>query len=411
MPAAFQVPPSPPAISTPAPAATTTTFDDAYAQARALANGGHPDEALAAYDALLARSPGNVDVLLGRGIVHARLQHWPEAERDLRAAATAAPTYADAWSALGDMYLWSGRPAHAVDAYGRLIALRPSDPAPYLARGRALRALGRAVDARADLDRAHALGATGDAADALAAALQPRAGNPDAAIAHGYAWAAGLSATWTDPGRGPRWNDETVSVRHYTNAGSLAFETLRAQRFGQHDVAWALDGYVGLWSGAYANVRYQRAAAARLFPVNAGRVELYQSLGNGWEASVSDDVLGFAGSVNIYGASIAKYMGDWYVQLRHQNIVSAGSHGTGERVLARWFYAGDADTYVEATLNSGRSDDPLSLVGGQSRSGGGMVTWVRYWTPAWGTRVGASVARTGGAADQRALTVALYRRW
>jgi YaiO family outer membrane protein len=230
-------------------------------------------------------------------------------------------------------------------------------------------------------------------------------------MAHGYSWAAGLSATWTDPGTGPRWNDETVSVRHYTNAGSLAFETLRAHRFGQHDVAWALDGYVGLWSGAYANVRYQRAAAARLFPGNAGRVELYQSLGNGWEASVSDDVLGFAARVNIYGASIAKYTGDWYVQLRHQNIVSAGSHGTGERVLARWFYAHDADTYVEATVNSGRSDDPLSLVGGESRSGGGTVTWVRYWTPAWGTRVGASLARTGGAADQRALTLALYRRW
>jgi hypothetical protein len=99
------------------------------------------------------------------------------------------------------------------------------------------------------------------------------------------------------------------------------------------------------------------------------------------------------------------------VQLRHQNIVSPGSHGTGERVLARWFYAGDADTYLEATLNSGRSDDPLSLVGGQSRSGGGTVTWARYWTPAWGTRVGASLARSGGAADQRALTFALYRRW
>jgi YaiO family outer membrane protein len=404
MPAAFQVPPSP-------PAAAITNFDDAYAQARALANGGQPEQALAAYDALLTRAPGNVDVLLGRGIVHARLEHWPEAERDLRTAATAAPAYADAWSALGDMYVWSGRPTQAVDAYARLIALRPDDPAPYLARGRALRALGRDADARADLDRARALGATGAAAEALATALRPRVGNPDAAIAHGYTWAAGLSATWTDPGRGPRWNDETVSVRHYTNAGSLAFETLRAQRFGEHDAAWALDGYVGLWSGAYANVRYQHAAAARLFPANAGRVELYQALGNGWEASVSDDVLGFAGRVDIYGASIAKYTGDWYVQLRHQNIVSAGSHGTGERVLARWFYAGDADTYVEATLNSGRSDDPLSLVGGQSRSGGGTVTWVRYWTPAWGTRVGVSLARTGGAADQRALTFALYRRW
>jgi YaiO family outer membrane protein len=381
MPVAAQLPPPPPSVSVPAEPAATPSFDDAYARARALANDGQPELALAAYDALLARSPGNVDVLLGRGIVLARLGRWPESERDLRAAATAAPTYADVWSALGNMYVWSGRPAQAVDAYTRLIALQPNDAAAVVARGRALRA------------------------------LQPRAGNPDATIAAGYTWATSLASGWTDVGSGPRWNDQTASIRHYTPGGSLAFETLRAHRFGRHDYAWALDGYANLWSGAYANVRYQRGAAARLFPANAGRAELYQSLGNGWEASASDDVLGFASRVNIYGVSIAKYTGDWYLQLRHQNIVSAGSHGTGDRLLARWYYAGDADTYAEVTINSGRSDDPLSLVGGQSRSGGGSATWVRYWTPRWGTRVGASVSRAGGADNQRGLTFSLYRRW
>jgi YaiO family outer membrane protein len=411
MPVAVQLPPSPPSVSAPAQPAATPSFDDAYARARALANDGQPELALAAYDALLARSPGNVDVLLGRGIAYARLGRWQEAERDLRAAAGAAPAYADVWSALGNTYAWSDQPEQAVDAYTRLIALQPDDAAAYVARGRALRALGRNAEARADLDKARTLGAGGDAFDALAAALQPRAGNPDATIAAGYTWAASLSSGWTDVGAGPRWNDQTASIRHYTPAGSLAFETLRAHRFGLHDYAWALDGYANLWTGAYANLRYQRGAASRLFPANAGRAELYQSLGNGWEASVSDDVLGFASRVNIYGVGIAKYTGDWYLQLRHQNILSEGSHGTGERLLARWYYAGDADTYAEVAINSGRSDDPLSLVGGQGRSGGGSATWVRYWTPQWGTRVGASFARASGADNQRGLTFSLYRRW
>ena len=411
MPVAAQLPPSPPSVSAPAQPAATPSFDDAYARARALANDGQPGLALAAYDALLARSPGNVDVLLGRGIVHARLGRWQEAERDLRAAAAASPAYADVWSALGNTYAWSDQPEQAVDAYTRLIALQPAAAAAYVARGRALRALGRNAEARADLDKATALGAGGDAFDALAAALQPRAGNPDATIAAGYTWAASLSSSWTDVGTGSLWSDQTASIRHYTKGGSLGFETLRAHRFGLHDDAWALDGYANLWSGAYANLRYQRGAAARLFPANAGRAELYQSLGNGWEASVSDDVLGFASRVNIYGVSIAKYTGDWYVQLRHQNIVSAGSHGTGERLLARWYYAGDADTYAEVTVNSGRSDDPLSLVGGQGRSGGGSATWVRYWTPTWGTRVSASFSRASGADNQRGLAFSLYRRW
>jgi YaiO family outer membrane protein len=415
MPIDFQLPATPPAQVQPAAA---PSFDDAYANARALANGGQPELALAAYASLLTRSPGNVDVLLGRGIVYARLGRWREAEADLGAAAQASPGYADAWEALGNTWRWSEQPAKALDAYDHLVALRPNDPAALVARARAQRALGHAPEARADLERARSLG--GDAADidGLLADLQPRpaipaAGNPDAAIAAGYSWAAGLSSSWTDVGSGPRWNDQTASLRHYTNAGSLGFETLRAQRFGRHDYAWALDAYAGLWRGAYVNLRYQHSATSRLFPANSGRVEVWQALGGGWEASLGDDVLGFDGRVNIYGASLAKYAGNFYVQLRHQNIVSAGSHGTGERLLARWYYEGDADNYLELSANSGRSDDPLSLVGGRARSGGGGFAWVRSFTPQWGGKLGATVSKSASenAGDERGLTFALYRRW
>ena len=372
---------------------------------------------MAAYDALLARSPGNADVLLGRGIAYTRLDRWAAAQADLEAAAKASPDYADVWLALGNMHQWNDQPEPAIAAYSRLVELRPADPASWLARARAWRAAGKLAEARADLARARSVGGNAAEIDAFDAALtaaltpQPRAGNPEAALAAGYTWAASLSGSWTDVGSGPRWNDQTASVRHYMQRGSIGFETLRAHRFDQSGYAWALDAYTDLWNGAYANLRYQRAPSGRLFPENAGRVEIWQSLGHGWEASVSDDVLGFAARVNIYGVSIAKYTGDWYVQLRHQNIVSAGSHGTGERLLARWYYAGDADTYAEATVNSGRSADPLSLVGGQSRSGGGSATWVRYWTPQWGTRVGASFSRARGADNQRGATFSLYRRW
>jgi YaiO family outer membrane protein len=415
MPIDFQLPSDPPAqVQT----AGVPSFDDQYAQARALANGGQPDLALAAWTALLARAPGNADVLLGRGIVYARLQRWSESETDLLAAAKASPDYADVWEALANTYRWSGQPARALDAAERLVALRPKDPNALLARARAQRALGHAAQARADLDAARSLGGDAGEIDGLLAELAPRparpsAGAPDAASAAGYSWAAGLAANWTDVGAGPRWNDQTASVRRYLPAGSLGFETLRAARFGRHDAAWALDGYTKLWAGAYANLRYQHSATGRLFPANAGRIEVWQAFGRGWEASLSDDVLGFGERVNIYGASIAKYAGDFYVQLRHQNIVTQGSHSTGERLLARWYYAGDADSYLELSANSGRSDDPLSLVGGRARSGGGGAAWVRYFSPQWGGKIGATFSRTaaGSGGNERGLSFALYRRW
>jgi YaiO family outer membrane protein len=435
MPIDFQLPSAPPAQVR---AASAPSFDDQYARARALANGGQPELALAAYSALLSRAPGNADVLLGRGIVYARLGRWSESEADLAAAAKASPDYADAWEALGNTYRWSGQPAKALDACEHLVALRPSDPNALVARARAHRALGDAAQARADLEGARSLGAGAGEVDGLLAELQPRAasasagsptavmpsavspsavspyaGNPAATGGAGYSWAASLSAGWTEVGAGPRWNDQAASVRHYTPSVSVAFETLRAARFGRHDAAWALDAYTRLWAGAYANLRYQHSATGRLFPANAGRLEVWQALGRGWEASLSDDVLGFDARVNIYGASLARYVGNFYVQLRHQNIVSQGSRSTGERLLARWYYTGDADNYLELSANSGRSDDPLSLVGGHARSGGGGANWVRYFSPQWGGRIGATFSRSasGAGGTERGLSFALYRRW
>lgn len=411
MPVDYQQPPAEVAQVQPA---ATASFEAQYEQARRFANAGQPDLALAAYDALLARAPGNVDVLLGRGIVLSRLERWREAEADLSAAAKASPGYADVWLALGDLYQWQERPAQAADAYGRAAALRPQDAAVLMAHARALRALGDLDGARVALAKARAAGADAGEADAVLRAMQPRPGpgNPDAAIASGHTWLAGLSGSWQDLGAGPRWNDQTLSLRRYGKHGSIGFEALRAQRFGQGGGAWAIDAYTGLWQGAYANLRYQRAPGERLFPAHSGRIEIYQSLGKGWEASLSDDLLGFDSRVNIYGASIAKYSGDFYVQLRHQRIVSEGAHGSGERLLARWYYTGIGDSYLEMTANRGRSDDPLSLTGGRARSGGGSLTWVHYLSRHWGTRVGASLARSGaGEARERGLTVGLYRRW
>lgn len=368
------------------------SFDAAYARARAHANSGQSALALAEYDALLARAPGNVDVLLGRGIVLSRLARWPEAEADLTTAAQAAPEYADVWAALADLYRWSGRQAQAVDAYERLIALEPDAPAHRLARAALLPQAGRSLDARA--------------------------ASPDA-VAAGYRWMANLSSSWRDVGAGPRWNEQTVSVRHYLRGASLAFESLRAQRLAQTGHAWALDGYLDLWRGAYANLRYQRAPGARLFPANAGRVELYQALGQGWELALSDDLLGFDSRVNIYGVGLARYSGNFYVQLRHQKIVSSGSsasngsHGSGERLLGRYYYRGDADSYIELRVNRGRSDDALSLNGGRTRSGGGGVDLMHYFTRDWGGGIGASFSRDGDAngGPERGLSFALYRRW
>ena len=379
------------------PAASAPSFDEEYARARALSNAGQHALALEAFTLLLARSPGNADVLLGRGLAHARQQRWSEAEADLSAATRAAPDYADAWSALGDVYRWSDRPALAVPAYQRVLVLRPGDATAAASLATAQRALQTPPAAAAP-------------APAIAAT---RAAAPEPGLQQGYTWAAGAGTSFTRlSSQDDTWNEQSVSVRRYFARGSLGVETLRAERFGRSDHAWALDAYAQLWQGAYANLRYQHAPLERLYPGSSWRAELFQNVGNGWELSLSRDHLGFdGGGVDINGFSVAKYVGNFYLLLRRTNIQSPGSDSSGHRFVGRYYYKGDADSYVELTQSRGRGDDTLALAGGRSRSGATGLALVSYVGDNWNYKLGATYARESNGAKERSVSMSVGRRW
>ena len=253
---------------------------------------------------------GHAVVLLARGRTLAWMGRYIEAEADLVAVTTSKPGYADAWSALGDMYLWSNRPQEATDAFSRWLAVAPDDHAPLLARGRAHRAAGRMTEARADFAAAAARGANPEQVASLSDSTESRTAVPDALLAEGYIWSlrASLQRTSFSGGR-ESWNDAGLTLRRQFERGSLGLELLQADHFGRGDSAWALDGYVTAWSRAYANVRYQQGPASGVLPRHAWRFELFQGVGRGWELSASIDHLRFNSSTEFYGVGVGRYVG------------------------------------------------------------------------------------------------------
>ena len=393
------------------------SFDQQFQSARALAIAGEREAALSAYTALLQQSPGNSDVLLGRGRLYSWMGKWSEAEADLGAATTAAPGYADAWSALGDLYLWSDRPAQAAVAYGRWLALAaPGDPAPLIARGRALRAAGEYAAAQADFKAAGERGADPVQIEDYLRSVAPRAPAPDVYGPAGYHWSASLGADWTtfSPSRAD-WSDYTLSVRRHFKRGSLALEALGADRFSSSGNAWALDGYVDLWSRAYANLRYQRSPQGDLFPDTSWRAELFQGVGHGWELSGSYDRLDFSTSgVDIYGLGLGKYVGNWYVRLRHLYVPGIGSTSNSDRLLARYYYRGDADNYLEFSAGAGQSDTALASAPGTSAHASSWSTGaalVKFLNPRFGFKIGASYEHDDDGYNGRGVFGTVYTRW
>lgn len=403
-----------------AAAAGPEGFDQKFQEARELALTGHREEAIAAYTELLANSPGNADVLLGRGRVYAWMGNWAASEADLTAATAAAPSYADAWSALGDMYLWSDRPQQAVEAYSRWSALKPDDAAPLVQRARAQRNAGNRVAARADFEAALAKGADPEAIKDYLASLTPGVRPPDAVRSGPYLWSASVGVDATEfPTGGFHWIDTVTSIRRKFDFGSVGLEALTTDRFGLHDTAWAVDSYVDLWSRAYVNLRFQEGTDAVLFPRTRWRAELFQGVGHGWELSASYDRLEFSTPVELYGLGIGKYFGNWYVRWRHLYVPGTSdspSWSNSDRLIIRNYFEGDADNYVEVAAGLGRTDEPTGFIlepGTASHSWSATVALVKFLTARVGFKIGldAGYGVEGEPYGSRGAFATLYYRW
>jgi YaiO family outer membrane protein len=397
-------------------AAAPKSYEPRFQLARMLSYTNQHAEAIRIYTELLTVSPNNSDLRLARGRTYAWLGRWAEAEADLTAVTTRSPGYGGAWSALGDMYLWSDRPDAALKSYDHWVAVQPDEPRAYLARARAYRSKGDFKASRADLEMARVHGADNAEVDRLVATLERRV-EAEATKPEGFMWAAsfGYSFSHFAPDR-DKWNEYDATVRHYWEHGSLAAEYLKANRFTLTDEAVALDAYVDLWFRAYANVRYQYSPDATLYPDHAYRAELFQGVGQGWELSGSYDRLDFTNSnVNMYGVGIGKYTGNWYLRWRTLFIPSTSKSGLSHRAIARYYFSGDADDYVE--LNGGFSRGGEYLY--QSQIVDITKSWTvgaavrKYFSPRWGMKLAADYSKeqTANPYAERSMSVSLLLRW
>ena len=368
-------------------AADPQSYEAKFQLARLLSYTRQREEAIRLYTELLSTRPTNSDLLLGRGRTYAWEGRWSESEADLTAVTARLPDYGDAWAALGDLYLWSGRPADAIQAYTRWVSVQPTEPAAYLARSNAYRSSADRSAARADLEKARASGASDAEVDRLIAALEQRS-EAQAAQPGNFRWLAHVGDTYSNFSAGrSAWSEYDASVRWYFPRGSLAAESLVARRFSLTDHALALDGYADAWRRAYLNLRYQYSPNATLYPQQAYRAELFQGIGRGWEPSLSYDHMSFTGSdVDLYGVGLGKYVGNWYLRWRTLFIPSTPALGVSHRAVARYYFSGNADDYVELNGGFSHGSELLahSVVVNVTRSWTAGAQIQKFFTPRWG---------------------------
>lgn len=318
------------------------SYEAGLGLARALAFADSQATAMAAYDSLLARFPEDVDAHLGRGRVRAWAGRHPEAEADLLWAVHAAPAYGDAWSALGDLYLWTARTEKAAESYSCWAELEPDSPAPLVARAKAWRAARRFPLARQDLQGARERGGEGEALDQLLRSLDR--------VAASTPWESGLN--W---GRQEGRMVERMQVGRTFAGGSLAAEGQRVSQGGREDGSLGLDGYLDLWRRGYGNLRAGISGEGGQLPRLDVAMELFQGLGTGWEFSASCRRLEFAEKgATILAMALSRSAGPWYLRGRSSVAPAEGKIGLAQDVALRR-YLGKVDDFLELGGGGGRS--------------------------------------------------------
>ena len=86
---------------------------------------GYSEQALPYLEAVLRRTPENPRVLVLAGQIHLQANRTAEAEKCFRAAADANPSYAEAWSGLGDVAETRDDGTLALAQYEKALALKP----------------------------------------------------------------------------------------------------------------------------------------------------------------------------------------------------------------------------------------------------------------------------------------------
>jgi len=215
---------------------------------------------------------------------------------------------------------------------------------------------------------------TGRAGEARAQAdyiLQRDAGNPPARAvrqrldAADRPWSVGVAVVHDRFNLGrANWNELALTVTRQTMAGPVVVRGSRADRFGLVDEQIEVEFYPVFRAGTYAFIGFGTAPDHTLYPKNRLALDLYQSVGRGFELSAGYRRLQFARPTDIYVASITKYIGSWMVTAKGYQIPGPGAlDSTSGHAIVRRYFGADGTSFIGVTVSHGLTREEVRGVG------------------------------------------------
>ena len=153
------------------------------------------------------------------------------------------------------------------------------------------------------------------------------------------------------------WNTFSFYARTGTKfTGTLIGRVTQSSRYDDNGTLFELDAYPSLGQKAYAYVNVGGSSAS-FFPEFRFGTSVYYNLPKAWEIEGGFRYLQFSETTTIYTASVGKYLGNWWFNLRGNLIPGKGnSLGTSANLQARYYFKTGED-FFSVQLSSGVSPD------------------------------------------------------
>lgn len=153
------------------------------------------------------------------------------------------------------------------------------------------------------------------------------------------------------------WNTFSFYGRTRTDiTGTLIGRVTQSSRFDGNGTLFELDAYPSLGKKAYAYLNVGGSSAS-FFPQFRFGASVYYNLPKAWEIDGGFRYLKFSDPTTIYTASVGKYIGNWWFNLRGNLIPGTGnSAGTSANFQARYYFKTGED-FFSVQLSSGVSPD------------------------------------------------------
>ncbi len=156
------------------------------------------------------------------------------------------------------------------------------------------------------------------------------------------------------------WDGISLSYSRRTKTfGSVIARMNYANRFLSPGYQFELDAYPSLGKKMYAflNVGY---SADAIFPEYKWSASIYRNLGRAFEGELGVRYLQFSTVTWVYTASIGKYIGNYWINLR-PNFIPGALGSSGSLNLTVRYYLSDANHYLSLIAGSGISADEVRI--------------------------------------------------